>query len=140
MIDGEEMPIGKLVLSPTRTYLPVIKGVLAKHGDSIQGMIHNTGGAHTKVLKFCKNPVKIIKDSMPELPPLFRLIKEESGVDMREMYQVFNCGIRLEFYVENSSVVEEIMQISKSFNIDAFIIGRVEESEKLELDVMGNQY
>jgi len=77
---------------------------------------------------------------MPELPPLFRLIKEESGVDMREMYQVFNCGIRLEFYVENSSVVEEIMQISKSFNIDAFIIGRVEESEKLELDVMGNQY
>ncbi|HPK10986.1 MAG TPA: AIR synthase-related protein [Saprospiraceae bacterium] len=140
MIDGEEMPIGKLVLSPTRTYLPVIKGVLAKHGDSIQGMIHNTGGAHTKVLKFCKNPVKIIKDSMPELPPLFRLIKEESGVDMREMYQVFNCGIRLEFYVENSSVVEEIMQISKSFNIDAFIIGRVEESEKLELDVMGNRY
>jgi phosphoribosylformylglycinamidine cyclo-ligase len=139
-INGKQITYGKLVLSPTRTFIPIIKEVLDSNKSSIQSIIHNTGGAHTKVKKFCKEPVKIVKDNLFDLPPLFQLIKEESNVSLREMYQVFNCGTRLEFYVDNIDVANDIIKISNSYNVDAQIIGRVESSNELEVIVMGEKY
>lgn len=112
---------GKLVLSPTRTYLPVLKAIIEKHKDDISGIIHATGGAHTKVLKFV-NELHIIKDDLLPTPILFRTIMEQSGSNPYEMYKVFNMGTRMEIYT-NEKVAESIIQISKSFNIDAQIIG-----------------
>lgn len=122
-VDGRQIEVGKLILSPTRTYMPVIKAVLDKFKGQIAGMIHCTGGAQTKVIKFIDN-VHIIKDNLLPIPPLFQMIKEESGTDWREMYQVFNMGHRLEFYVPET-IAEEIVNIAQSFKIDAQIIGRV---------------
>ncbi len=139
-INGEQITYGKLVLSPTRTFIPVIQDALKKYKSNIQSIIHNTGGAHTKVLKFCDQPVKIIKDNLFDLPPLFEVIKEESGVSMREMYQVFNCGTRLEFYVDDIGVAHDIVEISNMYNIDAQLIGRVEPSDVLTLHVMGEEF
>ena len=118
-----------MVLSPTRTFLPILKQVVDNHRSSINGMIHCTGGAHTKVLKFLKKNVRIIKDNLLETPPLFRMIHTESGIPHEEMYQVFNMGTRLEIYCRDKSAAEEIVAISKSFNVDAQIIGRVEAAE-----------
>ena len=132
-IGEEKIHIGKLILSPTRTYLPVIKAVLDQHKGQINGMIHNTGGGQTKVVKFI-DKVKVIKDNMMAIPPLFELIKKESGTEWKEMYQVFNMGQRLEFYVD-ASIADSIIQIAQSFNIDAQIIGRVEASEKAEVEI-----
>ncbi len=115
--------IGKLVLSPTRTYAPVIKEILSKFRNSITGMIHCSGGAQTKVLNFVNN-LHIIKDNMFDLPPLFKIIKEQSGTDWQEMYKVFNMGHRFEIYVENKNIAEEIIKISQSFGIEAKIIGQ----------------
>jgi len=126
--------MGKLVLSPTRTYLPLIKKALASCKAGIHGIIHCSGGAQTKVMKFVNN-VHIIKDSMFDIPPLFRHIQEESGTDIKEMYQVFNMGHRLEMYVDEN-VASELIEISKSFEIDAKIIGRVEASAKPELTLV----
>jgi phosphoribosylformylglycinamidine cyclo-ligase len=139
-IEGKEITYGKLVLSPTRTFMPVIKEVIQKHKPGLQSIIHNTGGAHTKVKKFCKEPVRIVKDNLFDLPPLFQLIKEESGVSLREMYQVFNCGTRLEFYVDNQEVANDIIKIANSYNIDAQVIGSVEAADQLEVIIMGEKY
>ncbi|SDQ55400.1 AIR synthase related protein [Flagellimonas zhangzhouensis] len=125
---------GKLVLSPTRTYAPIIKKILEKYtSENIHGMVHCSGGAQTKILHFV-DALHIIKDNMFAVPPLFKLIQEQSGTDWKEMYQVFNCGHRLELYV-NEEVAEDIISISKSFNVDAQIVGRVEASETKKLTI-----
>jgi len=125
---------GKLVLSPTRTYAPIIKEILSKfNSDTVHGMIHCSGGAQTKILHFVDN-LHIVKDNMFEVPPLFKLIQEQSNTDWKEMYQVFNCGHRMEIYV-SPEVAKEIIAISKSFNVDAKIVGRVETSEIKKLTI-----
>jgi putative phosphoribosylformylglycinamidine cyclo-ligase len=133
-IEGLGIDAGQLVLSPTRTYAPVIKKILDAKRNKIHGMIHCTGGAQTKVLHFINDNCKIIKDNMFAVPPLFRIIKEESNTDWKEMYQVFNMGHRMEIYVSPEDA-EEIIQISKSFNIDAQVIGHVEEDNKPSLTI-----
>ena len=133
-IEGLGIDAGQLVLSPTRTYAPVIRKILDAKRNKIHGMIHCTGGAQTKVLHFINDNCKIIKDNMFAVPPLFKIIKEESNTDWKEMYQVFNMGHRMEIYV-NPEDAEEIIQISKSFNIDAQIIGHVEEDNKPSLTI-----
>lgn len=124
---------GKLVLSPTRTYAPVIKQILEQLRPQIHGMVHCSGGAQTKVLHFV-DKVKIIKDNMFPVPPLFKLIHEQSGTDWQEMYKVFNMGHRMEIYVSPEHA-QNVIDISKSFNIDAQIVGRVEASTKTELTI-----
>jgi len=124
---------GKLVLSPTRTYAPVIKKILDNHRNDIHGMVHCSGGAQTKVLHFVEN-VHVIKDNMFEIPPLFDLIQKESNTDWKEMYKVFNMGHRMEVYVPQE-VAEDIIAISKSFNVDAQIVGRVEAHEGKKLTI-----
>ncbi len=121
---------GKLVLSPTRTYAPIIKKILDKHRKSIHGIIHCSGGGQTKVLKFV-NGVHITKDNLFPTPPLFKLIQEESKTDWKEMYQVFNMGHRMEIYTDRKSA-EKIIAISRSFGVDAQIIGGVEKSNTKE--------
>ena len=129
-----ELDIGKLVLSPTRTYAPIVKNILDKFSNKdIHGMVHCSGGAQTKVLHFVEN-LKIIKDNMFDIPPLFKLIQEESQTDWREMYQVFNMGHRLEIYV-NPEIAQDLINISKSFGVEAQVIGRVENSSKTELHI-----
>ncbi|MDX8338306.1 AIR synthase-related protein [Draconibacterium sp. IB214405] len=132
-IDGLDIDAGKLVLSPTRTYAPVVKEVLDKYRSQISGMIHCSGGAQTKVLHFVDN-VHVIKDNMFPVPPLFKLIQEQSGTDWKEMYKVFNMGHRYEIYC-SADVAEEIIEISKSFNIDAQIIGKVEPFDGKKLTI-----
>lgn len=124
---------GKLVLSPTRTYAPVIKKILDNYRNDIHGMVHCSGGAQTKVLHFVDN-VHIIKDNLFPIPPLFKLIQEESKTEWKEMYKVFNMGHRMEVYVPQE-VANEIISISKSFNIDAQIVGRVEKNEGKKLTI-----
>jgi phosphoribosylformylglycinamidine cyclo-ligase len=131
--NGKTMTAGKLVLSPTRTYAPVITEVLKKHRKEIHGMVHCSGGAQTKVLHFVKD-VHVIKDNLFAVPPLFRLIHEQSGTDWKEMYKVFNMGHRMELYVP-PSIAESIISISKSFNIDAQIVGRVEKHDGAKLTI-----
>ena len=129
----EELGIdaGKLVLSPTRTYAPVIKVLLDKLRPQIDGMVHCSGGAQTKVMHFVENK-RIIKNNLFPVPPLFRIIQEQSGTDWSEMYKVFNMGHRMEVYIA-PEYAEEVISISKSFGIDAQIVGFVEEAEKNEL-------
>ena len=133
-VKGTPLDAGKLVLSPTRTYAPVVKAILKKYtSESIHGMVHCSGGAQTKILHFI-DQLHIIKDNMFEVPPLFKLIQEQSKTDWREMYQVFNCGHRLEVYVP-SKIAKDIIDISNSFGIDAKIIGRVESSTSKQLTI-----
>ncbi|MBD3748756.1 MAG: phosphoribosylformylglycinamidine cyclo-ligase [Sphingobacteriales bacterium] len=124
---------GKLVLSPTRTYAPIIKKILDQFRSQIHGMVHCSGGAQTKVLHFIEN-LHIIKDHLFAVPPLFKLIQEQSGTDWKEMYKVFNMGHRMEIYV-NEAYAEEIIAISKSFGIDAQIVGRVESAEQKQVTI-----
>jgi phosphoribosylformylglycinamidine cyclo-ligase len=133
-VEVADIDTGKLVLSPTRTYAPVIKKVLEKYHDSVSGMIHCSGGAQTKVLHFIEN-VHVIKDNLFGIPPLFKLIQEQSQTPWYEMYKVFNMGHRFELYVKEE-VAESIIAISHSFNIDAKIIGRVEayNGKKVTID------
>ena len=126
-IDETPLDAGKLVLSPTRTYAPVIKEILEKYRGKIDGIIHCSGGAQTKVLHFISD-LHIIKDNMFKLPPLFKMIQKESSTDWKEMYKVFNMGHRMEIYVPKE-IAGDIISISNSYNIDAKIIGRVEESQ-----------
>ncbi len=130
---GEEITVGKLVLSPTRTYAPVIKQILDKFRSKIDGMVHCSGGAQTKVLHFV-DQVHIIKDNLFPVPPLFELIQKESNTDWEEMYKVFNMGHRMELYV-SEDIADEIIQISESFGIPAKIIGRVEESDHKQVTI-----
>lgn len=133
-VEGSPLDAGKLVLSPTRTYAPVIKKILEKYSkNDIFGMVHCSGGAQTKVLHFV-DKVHVIKDNLFDVPPLFKLIQQESKTDWKEMYQVFNMGHRMELYV-NESVAQDIIELSKSFNVDAQIVGRVEASEEKKLTI-----
>ncbi|TNE76879.1 MAG: phosphoribosylformylglycinamidine cyclo-ligase [Bacteroidetes bacterium] len=124
---------GKLVLSPTRTYAPIIKQILEKHRNDIDGMVHCSGGAQTKVLHFVEN-VHIIKDNLFPVPPLFEMIQKQSGTEWQEMYKVFNMGHRMELYVPED-IAQSIIEISNSFGVDAKVVGRVESSEKAELTI-----
>lgn len=133
-VENSPIDAGQLVLSPTRTYAPVIKKILEKYtSKDIHGMVHCSGGAQTKVLHFVNN-VHVIKDNLFPVPPLFQLIQEQSKTDWKEMYQVFNCGHRMELYVPET-IANDIIAISKSFNIDAQIVGRVDASDKTELTI-----
>ena len=127
--NGNVVTAGELVLSPTRTYAPVIKKLFDEMRPDIHGMVHCTGGAQTKVLHFVGDNCRVVKDNMFPVPPLFRLIKEQSGTDWREMYQVFNMGHRMEIYVQ-PNMAERVIEVSKSFNIDAQIIGHIEEGPR----------
>lgn len=132
-VENAPVDAGKLVLSPTRTYAPVIKAILDKYRSQIHGMVHCSGGAQTKVLHFVDD-VHVIKDNLFELPPLFRLIQKESGTDWKEMYKVFNMGHRMEIYVPKE-LASEIISISESFGIDARIVGRVEAHSGKKLTI-----
>ena len=132
-VDGSPVDAGRLVLSATRTYAPVIKAILSEMRPKIHGMVHCSGGAQTKVMHFVENK-HVIKDNLFPVPPLFRTIREQSGTDWAEMYKVFNMGHRMEIYVSPSEA-ERIMEISRSFGIEARIIGRVEEAETNRLTI-----
>lgn len=132
-VEGVPVDAGKLVLSPTRTYAPVIKAMLDQCRPSIHGMVHCSGGAQTKVLHFVDD-VHVIKDNLFPIPPLFKMIQEESGTDWKEMYKVFNMGHRMEIYVPESAA-QQIMDISSSFGIEAQIIGRVESMDGKQVTV-----
>ena len=131
-VEGSPLDAGKLVLSPTRTYAPVVKKLLDELRPSIHGMVHCSGGAQTKVLHFIGDNCRVVKDNMFPVPPLFRTIKEQSNTEWQEMYKVFNMGHRLEVYLPEEYAAQ-VIAISKSFNIDAQVIGRIEESKKKEL-------
>lgn len=137
-IPGIPLDAGKMVLSPTRTYAPVIKAILNSHKQDIHGMVHCTGGAQTKVLHFVKDPLHIIKDNLFETPVLFKTIQEQSATSFEEMYKVFNMGHRMEIYV-NPEFAQSIIDISKSFGINAQIIGRVESSDKKQVSIISKE-
>ncbi|NMH26252.1 AIR synthase related protein [Flavobacterium solisilvae] len=133
-VENSPIDAGKLVLSPTRTYAPIIKSILDKYtSNEIHGMVHCSGGAQTKVLHFVDN-VHVIKDNLFPIPPLFKLIQEQSKTDWKEMYQVFNCGHRMELYVPKA-IADDIIAISKSFGVEAQIVGRVEASANKKLTI-----
>jgi phosphoribosylformylglycinamidine cyclo-ligase len=133
-VGDEQLTVGNLLLSPTRTFAPVLKELLANHFDSVYGLIHCSGGGQTKCLKYMPEGVKIIKDNLFEPPVIFDIIQKASKADDREMYQVFNMGTRLEIYT-NEKDAEKMIGISKSFGVDAQVIGRVEESKQTELAI-----
>ena len=132
-VQGSPLDAGKLVLSPTRTYAPVVKKLLDALRPQIHGMVHCSGGAQTKILHFVEN-VHVIKDNLFPIPPLFRTIQEQSGTDWKEMYKVFNCGHRFEVYLPQE-YAQQVIEISKSFGIDARIIGRIEPSDHTHLTI-----
>lgn len=132
-VEGVDIDAGKLVLSPTRTYAPIIKKVLEKYRKQIHGMVHCSGGAQTKILHFVDD-LHIVKDNLFETPPLFQLIKEQSGTSWEEMYKVFNMGHRMELYVPQA-IADEIIAISQSFSVDAQIIGKVVEKGEKKLTI-----
>ena len=133
-IDDSPLDAGKLVLSPTRTYAPIIKKILEKYSSvDLHGMVHCSGGAQTKILHFIDN-LHIVKNNLFPIPPLFKLIQEQSGTEWKEMYQVFNCGHRLELYVD-PSIADDLIAISKSFNVDARIVGNVEKHTSKKLTI-----
>jgi len=129
---------GKLVLSPTRSYAPVIKKVLESYRSQIHGLVHCSGGAQTKVLHFINDDVHVIKDNLFSVPPLFQLIQEQSGTSWEEMYKVFNMGHRMELYVPET-IAADIIAISKSFNIDAQIVGRVEAGDQKQVTIQSDK-
>ena len=135
-VDGVEIDAGKLVLSPTRTYAPVIKKILDTMRERIHGMVHCSGGAQTKILHFIENK-HVIKDNLFPTPPLFKLIQEQSGTDWKEMYKVFNMGHRMEIYVSPEDA-DSIIKIAQSFDIDAQIVGRVEDAPQNKLTIISD--
>ncbi len=126
-INGEKLTVGKLVLSPTRTYLPVMKDVFSEHREKIHGMIHCSGGGQTKILNF--TDYTVIKDNLFDVPPLFKMIQEQSGTDWQEMYRVFNMGHRLEIITDEDTAVK-VMEIASKYDIEAKVVGRIEEGER----------
>lgn len=132
-VEGSPLNAGKLVLSPTRTYAPVMNEILKNHREHIGGLVHCSGGAQTKILHFV-DQLHVIKDNLFEVPPLFRMIREESGTDWKEMYKVFNMGHRMEIYTEEKHAAD-IMAISQSYNVPARIIGRTEPSHSKKLTI-----
>ncbi len=139
-IDGTEITLGKLVLSPTRTFLPLLKAILSSYKSAINGIIHNTGGGQYKVEKFIPDGLCAIKDNLLPIPPLFGIIQKESGTSIEEMYKVFNMGTRLEVYVSDLEVANDLIAISHSFNIDSQVIGRVVvgNGEKVHITGLNN--
>ena len=135
-IAGEKISVGKLLLSPTRTYAPLLKVLLDEYFEDINGLIHCSGGGQTKCMKYLPQPLTIIKDNLFEIPPIFELIQKNSGADYREMYQVFNMGHRLEVFT-NEATAQKMIDAAKPFNIEAKIIGRVEAAEKSSLVLKG---
>ncbi|HEX4958076.1 MAG TPA: AIR synthase-related protein [Lacibacter sp.] len=134
--DGQQKTttIGELILSPTRTFAPVLKEILVNHFDAVHGLIHCSGGGQTKCLKYLPGNMKVVKDNLFTPPVIFDLIQDASGADAREMYQVFNMGTRLEIYTDETSA-QQFISIAKSFGVEAQVIGRVEESDKKEVDL-----
>ena len=128
--------IGKLLLSPTRTYAPLMKTLLEEHFSDLHGVIHCSGGGQTKCMKYLPHNFKIVKDNLFEVPPIFQLIQLNSGADAKEMYQVFNMGHRLEIFT-NEVAAHKMINVAKQFNIEAQIVGRVEASDKKELILHG---
>jgi phosphoribosylformylglycinamidine cyclo-ligase len=135
-IDGEKISAGKLLLSPTRTYAPLLKVLLDEYFDDINGLIHCSGGGQTKCMKYLPKPLAIIKDNLFDVPPIFRLIRENSGADLREMYQVFNMGHRLEVFT-SAAAAQKMIDAAQRFNIEAKIVGRVEDAEQSSLLLKG---
>ncbi len=131
--NGQQVTAGKLVLSPTRTYAPVIKAILDEYRSQLHGMVHCSGGAQTKVLHFVEN-LHIIKDNLFPVPPLFKLIQQESGTSWQEMYKVFNMGHRMELYLPET-IAQKLIAISQKFNIEAQVIGRVEGAEQKQVTI-----
>jgi phosphoribosylformylglycinamidine cyclo-ligase len=136
-IDGEKIAIGKLLLSPTRTYAPLLKKILAEQFEAINGIIHCSGGGQTKCMKYLPSSFRIVKDNLFDVPPVFALIQENSGADWREMFQVFNMGHRLEIFT-NETAASQMIATAASFNIEAKIVGRVEAAPQKELVLKGN--
>jgi phosphoribosylformylglycinamidine cyclo-ligase len=136
-IGDSQLTIGKLLLSPTRTYAPLLKVLLEQHFDDINGVIHCSGGGQTKCMKYLPKSLRIVKDNLFEVPPIFTLIQENSGADDREMYQVFNMGHRLEIFT-NETAATKMIEAAKAFNIHAQIVGRVEAAETSELILKGS--
>ena len=132
--NGETSLIGRLLLSPTRTFAPVLKEILQNHFEAVHGLIHCSGGGQTKCLKYLPGPMKVIKDNLFTPPVIFDLIQQASGADAREMYQVFNMGTRLEIYT-NEKDADTLIRIAASFGVEAQVIGRVEEHDKKELEI-----
>ncbi len=132
-----DVDVGKLVLSPTRTYAPIIKKIMDQMRDDIHGMVHCSGGGQTKILHFI-DELHVIKDNLFDVPPLFNLIQQESGTDWEEMYRVFNMGHRMEIYL-NEKNAEKIIEISKSFGVEAQIVGRVEKSANKKLTIQSQK-
>jgi phosphoribosylformylglycinamidine cyclo-ligase len=132
-VEGSPLDAGKLVLSPTRTYAPLVKAILAEYRAAVKGMVHCSGGGQTKILHFAQN-LRIVKDNLLPIPPLFKLIKDESGTDWKEMYQVFNMGHRMEIYTDQKSA-EGMIAIAKTMNIDAQIVGYTEKSAGNRLEI-----
>lgn len=126
--------IGKLILSPTRTFAPVVKTILEEHFDKINGLIHCSGGGQTKCMKYVPENVHVIKDNLFDTPEIFQIIQQSSGADDREMYQVFNMGCRLEIYTDEKNA-DQLISITRGFDIDAQVIGRVEESDEKQLSI-----
>lgn len=136
-VGEQQIDIGKLLLSPTRTFAPVLKVLLQQHFESINGLIHCSGGGQTKCLKYVPDNVRIVKDSLFDAPEIFQIIRQASGADDREMYQVFNMGTRLEIYT-NEKDADSMISVAKSFGVDARVIGRVEDSNSKELQIRKN--
>ena len=134
-VNDEFLSIGKLILSPTRTYAPVLKGLLQDHFDKIHGLIHCSGGGQTKCLKYLPGNFKIVKDNLFKAPPVFDIIQENSGSSLKEMYEVFNMGCRLEIYCAEEDA-QLMIDAATAFNIEAQIIGRVEAADKKELEII----
>jgi len=130
--NGAALEVGRLILSPTRTYAPVLKELLENHFDKIHGLIHCSGGGQTKCMKYLPKNFRIVKDNLFEAPEIFKIIQESSGAGDKEMYEVFNMGCRLEIYCAAKDA-ELMIDAARRFNIDAQVIGRVEESNKKEL-------
>ena len=135
--DFGSISVGKLLLSPTRTYAPLVKAILSQHFEDVKGMIHCSGGGQTKCMKYLPGKMRIVKDGLMEPPPIFKLIQENSGANAKEMYQVFNMGHRLEIFT-NSDAADALIKIAKTFNIEAQVIGRVESSNNKELILEGS--
>jgi phosphoribosylformylglycinamidine cyclo-ligase len=133
-IPGFEVDAGKLVLSPTRTFAPIIKNILESMFDEVHGMIHCSGGGQTKCLKYLPSPMKVVKDNLFDPPPVFDLVAKASGADSREMFQVFNMGCRMEIYT-NPESANAMIQIAEGFGVEARIIGRVEDADQKSLDI-----
>jgi len=129
--------MGKLLLSPTRTYAPLVKEILTQHFDAVKGMIHCSGGGQTKCMKYLPGPMRLVKDNFLPIPPIFKLIQENSGANTREMYQVFNMGHRLEIFTEPKQA-QALIDLAKTFNIQAQIIGKVEAAAQKELVLSGD--